>query len=331
MKPETDWRPTAPHENLQARARILAEIRSFFAARGVLEVETPLLSAGAATAPHLQSLTTHYSGPFAPHGRDLFLQTSPEFAMKRLLAAGSGPIYQICKAFRNGEAGRLHNPEFTLLEWYRPGFDQYALMDEVELLVSGLLADVLTDKSTERISYRDAFLRYVKVDIDRASIAELRACADAQGIVTSGLDDNDRDTWLELLLSHSVEPRLGHGRLCFLYDYPASQAALARIKHNPPEPDVAERFELYINGIELASGYHELSDSAEQHQRFEQDRARRRALQATDTPLDKHLLAALGHGLPDCAGVAVGLDRLIMLAAGAIELREVLAFPIDRA
>lgn len=316
---------------MQARACILATLRSFFAARGVLEVETPLLSAAAATAPHLQSLTTRYTGPFAPYGRELFLQTSPEFAMKRLLAAGSGPIYQICKAFRNGEAGRVHNPEFTLVEWYRPGFDQHLLMDEVEALVMDLLADVLAHKSSERISYRDAFLRYVKVDIYTASTTELRDCAHARNIVVPGLDHNDRDAWLELLLTHIMEPQLGRGQLCFIYDYPASQAALAKVRHNPPEPAVAERFELYVKGVELASGYRELADSHEQRRRFEEDRAKRRGLQLDDVPVDEYLLAALDAGLPDCAGVALGLDRLIMLAIGATDLREVLTFPIEHA
>jgi lysyl-tRNA synthetase class 2 len=330
LNPEINWRPTATQENLQARARILAHVRSFFASRSVLEVETPLMSMAAATAPHLQSLTTRYTGPFAPHGQQLFLQTSPEFAMKRLLAAGSGPIYQICKAFRNGEVGRKHNPEFTMLEWYRPGFDQHMLMNEVELLVTDLLADVLAHTSSERISYRDAFLRHAKIDIYHASSADLRACVYEQGIGVSGLDNNDRDAWLELLMTHSVEPHLGQGRLCFIYDYPASQAALARIRSDPPEPEVAERFELYVNGIELASGYHELSNSDEQRRRFEQDGARRRELQAADVPVDECLLAALDQGLPDCSGVALGLDRLVMLAVGATELREVLAFSIDR-
>ncbi len=331
MKAKTDWRPTATQENLQVRAMILAALRHFFAARGVLEVETPVLSAAAATAPHLQSLVTHYSGPTAPHGRELFLQTSPEFAMKRLLAAGSGPIYQICKAFRNGEAGRLHNPEFTLLEWYRPGFDQHALMDEVEALVANLLVDVLAAPA-ERITYAEAFRRYAAVDVHKASMAALQDCARAGGIAAvPGLDDHDRTAWLDLLLTHLVEPQLGHGRLCFIHDYPAAQAALARIRHHPPAPAVAERFELYVNGVELASGYHELLDSGEQRRRFEQDKSLRRAAQLADVPPDENLLAALEEGLPACAGVAVGVDRLVMLALGATDIREVLAFPIDRA
>lgn len=331
LKSKTDWHPTATQENLQARATILAALRDFFAVRGVLEVETPILSAAAATAPHLQSLTTQYTGPGAPHGRELFLQTSPEFAMKRLLAAGSGPIYQICKAFRNGEAGRLHNPEFTMLEWYRPGFNQHTLMDEVEALVTSLLADIITAPA-ERITYADAFGRYAGVDVHKATLAELQDCARESGIAAvPGLDDHDRDAWLDLLLTHVVEPQLGHGRLCFIHDYPAAQAALARIRHHPPAPPVAERFELYVNGVELASGYHELLDGQEQRRRFERDKALRRAAQIADVPLDENLLAALEQGLPACAGVAVGVDRLVMLACGATDISEVVAFPIDRA
>lgn len=251
--------------------------------------------------------------------------------MKRLLAAGSGPIYQICKVFRNGEAGRLHNPEFTMLEWYRPGFDQHALMDEVEALAAGLLADIITAPA-ERVTYADAFRRYAGVDVHKASLAALQDCVRESGIAAvPGLDDHDRDAWLDLLLTHVVEPQLGRGRLCFIHDYPAAQAALARIRHHPPAPAVAERFELYVNGVELASGYHELRDGQEQRRRFERDKALRRAARIADIPLDENLLAALEQGLPACAGVAVGVDRLVMLALGAVDIREVLAFPIDRA
>ncbi len=250
--------------------------------------------------------------------------------MKRLLAAGSGSIYQICKAFRNGEAGRRHNPEFTLLEWYRPGFDHHALMDEVEALVADLLGDVLAHKSSERMSYREAFLRYVNIDCCLASIVELRNCAYKQGILVAGMDEKDRDGWLDLLLTHIVEPQLGQGQLCFIYDYPASQAALAKVRQGSPCP-LAERFELYVNGMEVASGYHELTDSHEQRCRFEQDMAARRSAQAAEIPLDEYLLAALDEGLPDCAGVAIGIDRLVMLITGASHLRDVLAFPISSA
>ena len=304
-------------------------LRAFFAERGVLEVETPLLATAPTTAPHLDSFVTRYAGP---QGRPLYLQTSPEFAMKRLLAAGSGPIYQIGKAFRNGEAGGRHNPEFTLLEWYRPGYGQHALMDEVEALVTPLLGRAVS-AAPERIRYGAAFQRYTGLDPHTASCSELRARALAHGIsLTDGVDEPNRGLWLDVLLSHLVEPQLGQGRLCFLYDYPASQAALAVVRHDSSGPPVAERFELYLNGMELASGYHELGDSAEQRKRFEHDRRERGRLGLDqDIPLDEHLLAALTAGLPDCAGVALGVDRLVMLALGASHIGEVIGFPLARA
>jgi lysyl-tRNA synthetase class 2 len=320
----------ATQEVLRKRAQLLAAIRNFFATRGVLEVETSTLSTAGATAPHLDSFLTHYQGLSAPHGQKLFLQTSPEYGMKRLLAAGTGPIYQICKAFRNGEVSKRHNPEFTMLEWYRPGFDHICLMEEVEILVGGLLVNVLTCPS-ERITYREAFIRYAQIDVESAPVTSLRTCALDNGIsdITS-LAENDRDGWLDLLLSHVVEPNLGRGCLCFVYDYPAAQAALARVRTESSGCVVAERFELYVNGIELASGYHELGDGAEQRRRFENDRLQRRIIHKQDVLLDENLLAALEAGLPDCAGVALGVDRLLMLQVGAQTINEVLSFPVNR-
>lgn len=326
------WKPAATLETLRLRARLLAAIREFFAARGVFEVDTPVLSHAASTDPQLHSFTTHYTGPDAPDGVPLFLHTSPEFPMKRLLAAGSGPIYQLGKVFRNGECGRWHNPEFTLLEWYRPDFDHHALMDEVEALVTGLLDSSLKPAASERVSYGALFLRHAGIDPHTASAADLRECARAHGVgEVPGLTLDERDAWLDLLLTHTVMPRMEPQRLYFVYDYPASQAALARIR--PPSPGqtcaLAERFELFINGIELANGFHELGDSTEQRRRFERDNARRQAQGLPTMPLDEHLLAALAHGMPPCAGVALGVDRLLMLAAGAIS--ETLAFPFARA
>lgn len=317
------WRPGADLPMLRLRARTLDRVRAFFAGRGVLEVETPALSAAATTDPHIESFATAYRGP----GRapaPLYLHTSPEFPMKRLLAAGSGPIYQICKVFRQGECGRLHNPEFTLLEWYRPGFDHRRLMDEVEALV----LPILGRPAAERLSYAEAFARHLDLDPHRADAATLAACAARHGIAVDGLGA-DRDGWLALLLTHLVEPHLGRGRPTFLYDYPASQAALARVRAG--EPPLAERFELYVDGVELANGFHELADAAEQRRRFAADREARRAAGLPLVPMDEHLLAALAHGLPDCAGVALGFDRLLMLAAGVEEIGRVVAFPIDRA
>ncbi|MGE0371626.1 MAG: EF-P lysine aminoacylase EpmA [Gammaproteobacteria bacterium] len=322
-----DWRPGAPLANLRARAALLTRIREFFAVRGVLEVETPALSAAAVTDPHLASLQGRYTGPGFPAGRPMYLQTSPEFAMKRLLAAGSGPIYQLAKAFRDSEAGRLHNPEFTLLEWYRPGFDQSAMMDEVEALVAEVLG---LDRRFERVSYRDLFRRRLKVDPFEASLEELRGCARRHGLARSEeLSLPEPDAWLDLLLTHFIEPQLGVEMPCFVHDYPPSQAALARIR--PGEHPVAERFELYIKGVEIANGFHELADADEQRARFERDRARRRRDGLPDVVPDERLLAALEHGLPDCSGVALGVDRLVMVALGAKSITEVLAFPLDRA
>jgi lysyl-tRNA synthetase class 2 len=246
--------------------------------------------------------------------------------MKRLLAAGSPDLYQICKVFRDGESGRLHNPEFTMLEWYRRGFDHVALMDEVETLLGGLLAGRL-ERPPERLSYRDAFLRVLGVDPLAAPLAELAALAAARaGAAMAG---EDRDTVLELLMGALVGPALGRGRLTLVHSYPASQAALARLL--PGTPPVAARFEAYLEGLELCNGFHELADPAEQRRRFEADRAARRARGLPVPPLDERLLAALEAGLPDTAGVAVGLDRVLLLATGCSTLGEVLTFTVDEA
>jgi lysyl-tRNA synthetase class 2 len=327
--PPSDWRPSASLDTLQQRARLLQRLRAFFIARGVLEVETPQLSAAATTDPQLHSLSTRYTGPGAPRGRTLFLHTSPESPMKRLLAAGSGPIFQLCKVFRDAEAGRLHNPEFTLLEWYRPDFDHRQLMTEVAELVTHLLENRVPLGATQWMTYEDAFLRHTGLDPLSASGAQWAACARQHGIAATGLGPDTLDGWRDLLLTHLIEPHLGQGRLTFLYDYPASQAALARLR--PDKPAVAERFELYLHGVELANGFHELGDAGEQRRRFDADLARRQALGLAWVPPDEHLLAALEHGLPACAGVALGVDRLVMLALGAQRLADVMAFPIERA
>jgi|CXWL01.1.fsa_nt_gi lysyl-tRNA synthetase class 2 len=320
----TSWRPTASWSALRVRAELLARIREFFAQRGVLEVETPILAAAPVTDPRLASFSTSFQGPGAPRGRRLYLQTSPEFAMKRLLAAGSGPIYQLGKAFRDGEAGRRHNPEFTILEWYRPGFDHHQLMDEMD----ALLASTLGAAPAERLTYRDALLLHAGVNPLGAPVDDLREAASRTLGSIPELGD-DRDAWLDLLVSLVVEPHLGRGRPTFVYDYPASQAALARLR--PDDRRVAERFEVYVDGLELANGFHELGDATEQRRRFELDLARRRAEGLPEVPLDENLLAALAHGLPPCAGVALGFDRLVMVALGVASLAEVIAFPWDRA
>jgi lysyl-tRNA synthetase class 2 len=318
---DQSWRPTAPLEALRLRADTLARTRQFFAGRGVLEVETPILSRHGTTDPHIESFQTT-DGPW--------LHTSPEFAMKRLLAAGSGPIYQICKVFRQGEQGRRHNPEFTLLEWYRPGFDDDTLMDEVEALVRTLLSGHLALEEGIRITYTEAFRQGLGLDPLATPVPELAQVAAEQGIdIEMSTEESERDTWLELLMSMLVEPGLPHERPVFITRFPASQASLARL--DPEDPRYARRFELYLGGLELANGFEELADAMEQGRRFEAERgARRRAGQA-DVAADEHLLAALQHGLPASAGVALGLDRLLMLARGTEDIRQVLAFPFGRA
>lgn len=324
-QPPADWQPGADLVVLQARASMLAAIRGHFAAAGVLEVETPLLGQAAGTDPALEPLRTRFTGPGAAAGRTLFLQTSPEFAMKRLLAAGSGAIYQVCKAFRDGEAGPLHNPEFTLLEWYRPGWDAAALIDEVAAVVR--LALERPDLAIERRSYAELFHAATGLDPLRADMAALSGCAAGYGL-SPDLAGTDRDAWLDLLWSHRVQPALGPHALCFVTDYPASQAALARLN---PDGLSAARFELFHRGIELANGFHELTDAAEQGARFEADNCRRRALGLAPVPVDRRLLEAMEEGrLPDCAGVALGLDRLLMLRLGRRSLDEILAFSLER-
>lgn len=322
-----DWRPRATLETLRARAALYARVRAFFAERDVLEVQTPALSAAATVDLHIHSWSAQ-SSTFGAR----WLHTSPEFAMKRLLAAGSGSVYQICSVFREDERGRLHNPEFSMLEWYRPGFDHLRLMDEVQDLLACLLSPSPA-VPLEKLSYREAFLREAGIDPFISGPSQLRACAEAHRIPLpeslGATDEQDTDFWLDLLMGLQVGPRLGRDQPIFIYDYPASQAALARVRAgNPP---VAERFELYWQGVELANGFYELNDAGEQRRRFEQDIARRQARGLPLPPRDENLLAALASGLPECAGVALGLDRLLMLMLGLDAVAETLAFPFDRA
>ncbi len=318
-----DWRPAATLDALRERARILSGIRAFFAARGLWEVETPALSAAGTTDPHIDSFTTAYEGPGAADGLPLYLQTSPEFPMKRLLAAGSGSVFQIARVFRQGEMGRLHNPEFTLLEWYRPGFGMVELMDEVEALVRS----ILDFGPARRITYSRAVEEVFGLDPHRADAAQLEACARSSGIGSVPDLEDDRDAWLHLLFGHAVEPTFEG--LTFVYDYPASQAALARVREgNPP---LAERFELYVDSVELANGFHELADAPEQRARFAAERNQRQLAGQKDVMADERLLQALEYGLPDCSGVALGVDRLVMRALGCDSVADVIAFPTDRA
>lgn len=324
----TDWRPTAPREVLRLRAELLARARGFFAARGVLEVDTPIVVNAPVTDVHIHSARVVFEaadpGQAAPPS--YFLHTSPEYAMKRLLAGGMGDIYQICHVVRALERGRLHNAEFTLIEWYRSGFSLDALMSEVEALVRDLLGRPRASLASERVSYREAFLSALALDPFTAPVAQIAQHARRVGF---GGETTDRDELLELLMGTVVGPRLGEGRLTFVYGYPASQAALARL--DPEDPRAAQRFELYCEGIELANGFHELASAREQRERFEHDVAERRRRGLAETAIDRHLLAALEAGLPDCCGVALGFDRTLMLAAGADRIEAVLPFPIERA
>ncbi|MGH8298191.1 MAG: EF-P lysine aminoacylase EpmA [Steroidobacteraceae bacterium] len=316
-----DWRPTASRERLELRAALLARTRSFFAARNVLEVDTPIVVNAPVTDVHI-----HSARALLDAGRHFFIHTSPEYAMKRLLAAGMGDIYQICHVVRSLERGRLHNAEFTLIEWYRLDLSLDALMSEVEALVRELLHPAGTPRVSERVSYREAFLQTLALDPFTAPVAQLAEHARQAGFDRGA---TGRDELLELLMGAVVGPRLGQRGLTFIHGYPASQAALARL--DPTEPRAAQRFELYCDGIELANGFHELSSAREQRARFERDVEERRRLGLPDTTLDERLLAALEAGLPDCCGVALGFDRTLMLAAGAERIDAVLPFPIERA
>ncbi|MGF1683536.1 elongation factor P--(R)-beta-lysine ligase [Photobacterium minamisatsumaniensis] len=317
------WQPTASILQLKQRAATLAMIRDFFSQREVMEVETPAMSQATVTDIHLHTFQTEFVGPGFANGQRLYLMTSPEFHMKRLLAAGSGAIYQICKSFRNEESGRFHNPEFTMLEWYRPGFDHHALMDEMD----ELLQLVLQCGQAERLTYQQAFINVLGVCPLEGSMAELKVAAATLGLSDIAEPEDDRDTLLQLLFSVGVEGKIGQQVPVFVYDFPASQAALAQI--NPTDNRVAERFEVYFKGIELANGFHELSDGDEQLTRFEEDNSKRKSMGLAPQPIDMHLVDALKAGFPDCAGVALGIDRLIMLAQQLDHIDQVTAFPIE--
>lgn len=316
----TLWKPTASIATLEVRASMLRAVRDYFTATRALEVDTPTLSAAAVTDVHLASVAA------TANGQQRFLHTSPEYAMKRLLAAGCGDLWQISKVYRDGESGRHHNPEFTLIEWYRLGVDHHALMSDVERLVGAVLPPSRQFDVAERLTYREAVQLHAGVDafLDSAPVL-------AERLQSSGIDlprdlRGDRDACLDLIMGAIVGPQLGHDRLTFIYDYPSSQAALARV-----HGEVASRFEAYLDGIELANGFHELSDGSEQRERFEHDLAERARRGLPVVPMDERFLAALGHGLPECSGVALGFDRLVMCAVGAKHIDQVLAFPFERA
>lgn len=321
MMPLTD----AQREALQLRARVNAAIRAFFAERNVLEVETPILSAAGNTEPNIDSFTTTFSGHASAGARTRWLRTSPEYPLKRLLAAGLGDCYELGRVFRNGEAGGRHNPEFTMLEWYRVGWDHHRLVAETVALVQQLLALVGRQARVRSYSYRELFVHYTGVDPFTATLDQLQAPLAGVGI--NG-DDLGRDDWLDLLMTHRIQPLLAGDVLTVVHDWPASQAALARVRAG--DPPLAERFELYLGQYELANGYHELNNAAEQRARFERDHAVRQARGAVLPPIDAPLLASL-DALPDCAGVAVGVDRLLMCLRGSGRIADVLALDFANA
>ncbi len=321
-----DWRPSADIEAIRLRARLYALIRDFFAERNVLEVETPVLSQAGNTDPNIASFSLEFSGRTDGAPRTRWLRTSPEYPLKRLLAAGVGDCYELGRVFRDGEAGGRHNPEFTMLEWYRVGWDHHRLIDEAAGLVAAALALVGREAAVEKIAYRDLYLSRLGVDPAGADTAQLIAALGDVEIDPAGLG---RDDWLDLLMTHRLQPEFPADRLTVVYDYPASQCALARIRDG--EFAVAERFELYLGPLELANGYHELKDADEQRRRFLRDLETRAGRGSPQPPIDERLLQALASGLPDCAGVALGVDRLLMAMLGVDRIGDALSFAFARA
>jgi len=319
-----NWQPTASIEALKTRARVLQDIRAFFAARSVLEVETPILSGAAVTDVHLHSFKTRY------RQQDFYLHTSPEFFMKRLLAAGSGDIYQICKVFRDDEQGKNHSPEFTMLEWYRLDMNHHQLMAEIEQLFNYLQQGFNSNTvmiAANKTSYQNAFIQTLGVDPLTATVDDLERIASNQNIEIPIGMEAEKDMWLDWLMVAAIAPAFAKDRLTFVYDYPVSQAALACVSDT--DQRVAHRFEMYFGELELANGFHELTDADEQGKRFEQDNQQRQIRGLPVMPVDENFLAALAHGMPACAGVAVGLDRLLMILSGKSRINEVLSFKIE--
>ncbi len=330
------WHPHADNNLIKLRAEVFAKVRQFMSERNIMEVETPVLSHATVTEFHLNSFCSTYSSPQlnTPEqnipekntpkkntDKTLYLQTSPEYSMKRLLASGTGAIYQISKVFRNEEQGKYHNPEFTMLEWYQPGYDHHQLMAEL-----GSFLSLFAMNDCEKISYGEVFARQTGLDPHTCDTDALMRLAEEYGLSSSS---EERSVLLDFIFSHKISATLGNTKPQFVYDYPACQSALAKLSDKSPK--VAERFELFINGIEIANGFHELTDADEQLGRFEEDLALRKKAMRTDIPIDHLFLDALKHGLPSCAGIAVGIDRLLMAMTGIDDIREVLTFPIDRA
>jgi lysyl-tRNA synthetase class 2 len=332
------WQPSASIEAIKLRARVLKHIRTFFALRDVLEVDTPTLSCATITDPFIESFEIRYIAlTRKTEQQQYYLHTSPEFPMKRLLATGLGSIYQIAKVFRQGELGNSHNPEFTLLEWYRDGFDHHQLMQETDNLLTELVTPYMDLSATQYISYQQAFERRFNLNPHTAGKSELMLCCQQAGLQNVLDEDDDKDRFLDLLFSHTIQPDLGKEQgkreikvcITFLYDYPASQASLARIQQRDGF-GIAERFEVFINGIELGNGFHELNNGKEQRLRFEQDNKVRIQAGKPVVPLDERFLASLPQ-LPDCSGVAIGIERLLMILLDTTDIRDVISFSFDNA
>ncbi|MFT5757974.1 MAG: lysyl-tRNA synthetase class 2 [Alteromonadaceae bacterium] len=323
------WQATQTWESAQLKAILLTKVRLFFAQRDVVEVETPLLSQGTVTDVYIDAFTSKYSflaDTSANVECDLYLQTSPEFAMKRLLASGYGSIYQISKAFRHEAFGRHHNPEFTILEWYRIGFDHFKLMDEVE----DLLMSVLGCGEIERISYQALFVKTLGIDPLSCDVTRLISFLEERNLLSDWLlEVPSIDILLQFIFSEVIEPSIGKNVPCFVFDFPSSQASLAKI--SPHDNRVAERFECYFKGVELANGFNELTDAEQQLKRFKVDNGIRTALGNKKRSIDFRFINALNHGLPDCAGVALGIDRLMMIALDVDSIDQVISFPIEHA
>lgn len=318
------WQPSASIDALRERAKIIKRIRCFFDDKQVMEVETPTLSQATVTDVHLHTFDTVFTGPGFADGQRLFMQTSPEFHMKRLLCAGSGAIYQMAKSFRNEESGRHHNPEFTMLEWYQPDFDHLDLITEVDELLQYVLGTACCEIKT----YQQVFIEHLGLDPLASDLEQVRTAALDYEFGDFVATEQSKDTLLQCLFCFVIEPKIGREKPIAIYNFPASQAALAKIEEK--DPRVARRFEFYYQGIELANGFHELQDANEQLQRFEQDNVERELAGLQTQPIDFKLINSLKHGLPNCAGVALGIDRLIMLALGKKHINEILSFDISR-
>jgi len=323
------WQPTLTWKDAQQRAEIIRKIRQFFVDRNVLEVETPALSQGTVTDVHLEGFNCNYDflrDSSSEQSQKLYLQTSPEFHMKRLLAAGYGSIFQIAKAYRHEEFGEHHNPEFTMLEWYRVDFDHFELMNEVAELLQSVLGCV----KPKQITYQEIFIELLSLDPLTVTREQLLTLIGEHNKLSDWLvDEHNNDILLQFVFSELIEPNIGIDSPCFVYNFPKSQASLAKLC--PEDDRVAQRFECYYKGVELVNGFNELTDPNQQVIRFQEDNKQRKQLNYVEKPIESHFISALEHGFPRCSGVALGVDRLVMIALNKKDIKEVISFPIDRA